>query len=156
MGENIGQTTEEAAEPVEKYLFSNNAFYPLALQHLYIDAGTWPDSGVWVESDVFEAFTVTPPPGKMRSQDEAGGPIWIEVPPLTDEERLASIERQRQQLLSLADVVTSDWRTELALGDISDADREKLSAWMAYKREVKSVKAGDAVAEGFKWPPKPV
>lgn len=31
-----------------------------------------------------------------------------------------------------------DWRTELMLGEISDANREKLSAWLAFKNDVKS------------------
>ncbi|EPH3079578.1 tail fiber assembly protein, partial [Citrobacter freundii] len=46
----------------------------------------------------------------------------------------------------------ADWRTELALGDISDDDRIKLSAWMAYKRAVKAVIAEDAIRDGFQWP----
>jgi hypothetical protein len=27
-----------------------------------------------------------------------------------------------------------DWRTELMLGEISDTNRAKLSAWLAYKK----------------------
>ncbi|MDC6989933.1 tail fiber assembly protein [Escherichia coli] len=60
-------------------------------------------------------------------------------PPPTKEELIAAAEYERQQLLAHADAVMFDWRTELMLGEISDANRAKLSAWLAYKNEVKSV-----------------
>ncbi|EPU1262473.1 TPA: tail fiber assembly protein [Citrobacter freundii] len=80
------------------------------------------------------------------------GPVWGDVAPPTHEQLLADVERQRTALLLYADTVTADWRTELALGDISDDDRIKLSAWMAYKRAVKAVIAEDAIRDGFQWP----
>ncbi|HFD4471041.1 TPA: tail fiber assembly protein, partial [Citrobacter freundii] len=64
-------------------------------------------------------------------------------------------ERERAQLLAYADNVTADWRTELALGDISDTDKAKLSLWMAYKRDVKTVNAADAILNNFLWPARP-
>lgn len=60
-------------------------------------------------------------------------------PPPTKEELIAATENVRQQLLTHADAVMLDWRTELMLGEISDTNRAKLSAWLAYKNEVKSV-----------------
>lgn len=65
--------------------------------------------------------------------------IAIANPPPTCEELIVAAEQVRQQLLVDADYTMLDWRTELMLGDISDANREKLSVWMAYKNEVKSV-----------------
>ncbi|MEB2744293.1 tail fiber assembly protein [Citrobacter portucalensis] len=59
-------------------------------------------------------------------------------PPPTKEELIAAAEYERQQLLTYADAVMLDWRTELMLGEISDTNRAKLSAWLAYKNEVKS------------------
>lgn len=52
---------------------------------------------------------------------------------------IAIAENERQRLLAYADVVMQDWRTELMLGEISDTNRAKLSAWLAYKNEVKEV-----------------
>ncbi|MGX8902594.1 tail fiber assembly protein [Citrobacter werkmanii] len=65
--------------------------------------------------------------------------IAIVNPPPTREELIAAAEQERQKLLAHADAVMLDWRTELMLGEISDASREKLSVWLAYKNEVKSV-----------------
>lgn len=60
-------------------------------------------------------------------------------PPPTQEELIQAAENERQRLLTAADAIMLDWRTELMLGEISDANRVKLSAWLAYKNEVKTV-----------------
>ena len=122
------------------YLFSasENAFYPTSLQHLYVDAGTWPEDGVEVSDEMFLVYSAMPPPGKIRGVIK-GMPAWTDMPPPTREELIAIAEQVRQQLLAHADAVMLDWRTELMLGEISDANRTKLSAWLAYKNEVKAV-----------------
>ncbi|MCB2241619.1 tail fiber assembly protein, partial [Salmonella enterica] len=47
-----------------------------------------------------------------------------------------------------------DWRTELMLGEISDANRDKLSAWLDYKNEVKAVDV-TTTPDNVNWPEKP-
>ncbi|EJA9025051.1 tail fiber assembly protein [Escherichia coli] len=68
-----------------------------------------------------------------------GGVPATRVPQPTQEQVIAAAENERQRLLNYADTVMLDWRTELMLGEISDANRAKLSAWVAYKNKVKSV-----------------
>ncbi|EQA2192073.1 tail fiber assembly protein [Escherichia coli] len=68
-----------------------------------------------------------------------GGVPATRVPQHTQEQVIAAAENERQRLLNYADTVMLDWRTELMLGEISDANRAKLSAWLAYKNKVKSV-----------------
>lgn len=70
--------------------------------------------------------------------------VWDGVAWVTDADAqrnaaIADAEKLRSQLLAHADEVMLDWRTELMLGEISDANKAKLSAWMAYKNEVKAV-----------------
>ncbi|ELJ4824482.1 tail fiber assembly protein [Salmonella enterica] len=48
----------------------------------------------------------------------------------------------------------ADWRTELALGEISDANRDKLSAWLANKNEVKLVDI-TTTPDNIIWPVSP-
>ena len=55
--------------------------------------------------------------------------------------------------MSQADAITSDWRVELVLGDISIEDKEKLSAWMKYKKAVEAVDV--ATAPNVSWPVQP-
>lgn len=77
-------------------------------------------------------------------------------PPPTQEELIQAAENERQRLLAAADAVMLDWRTELMLGEISDANRAKLSAWLAYKNQVNAVDINEALNEGFNWPQVPV
>lgn len=60
-------------------------------------------------------------------------------PPPTHEQLIQTAENERQRLLSAADAIMLDWRTELMLGEISDANKTKLSAWLLYKNQVKAV-----------------
>ncbi|EBQ1372734.1 tail fiber assembly protein [Salmonella enterica] len=75
-------------------------------------------------------------------------------PPPTHEELIQTAENERERLLKHADDVMLDWRTELMLGEISDANRAKLSAWLAYKNDVK---AADVTTdpEHVSWPVPP-
>ena len=77
-------------------------------------------------------------------------------PPPTHEQLIQAAENERQRLLAAADAVMLDWRTELMLGEISDANRAKLSAWLAYKNQVNAVDKNEAITEGFNWPNAPV
>lgn len=137
------------------YSAKNNAFYPVDMFSYYEAAGTWPDDGKEVDRELFVEFTCATPAGKVRQPGPDGLPVWADLPTVTMPELIALVEAKRQQLLFEVDTVTADWRTELALGDISDEDREKLSAWMAYKRLVKSISGESALAEDFAWPPQP-
>ncbi|HEE0140369.1 TPA: tail fiber assembly protein [Citrobacter youngae] len=109
-----------------------------------------PDNrGVTVYSTADRATTVINYIGEIRSgfttvapstqYDKWDGSKWVAD---TDAQRKAAIadaEKQRSHLLASADKVMLDWRTELMLGEISDANKAKLSAWLAYKNEVKAV-----------------
>ncbi|MHD0426029.1 tail fiber assembly protein [Salmonella enterica] len=71
----------------------------------------------------------------------------------------AKAETTRQKLLDAANSAIADWRTELALGEISDDDKASLTKWMAYIRELKSLVltgiSDEATFEKIKWPELP-
>lgn len=140
---------------MKNYRFYDNKFYAQALQTSYEASGTWPADGVDIDEPVFAEFSGKSPAGMVRGIGNDGYPCWVASPPRSHDELIIDVEAKRQLLLSYADTVTADWRTELSLGEISDDDRASLSAWMAYKREVKSVTAEDAFAPDFEWPVKP-
>ncbi|MEP8891729.1 tail fiber assembly protein [Enterobacter roggenkampii] len=134
------------------YSASKDAFFPIALREIYELAGTWPEDGVETGDDVFKKFTDTPPDGKVRGGGKDGKPTWVDAPEPTNQQLLDAVKLEQQYLLGYADLVTADWRTELSLGEINDEDKKKLSQWMAYKRQVKAIRAEDAIADGFQWP----
>ncbi|HDN7368367.1 TPA: tail fiber assembly protein [Salmonella enterica subsp. enterica serovar Chester] len=71
----------------------------------------------------------------------------------------AKAETIRQKLLTDANSVIADWRTELALGDISDNDKDSLTQWMAYIRALKTLDLSDVKDEAtftaIRWPALP-
>ncbi|EAY7431598.1 tail fiber assembly protein, partial [Salmonella enterica] len=65
----------------------------------------------------------------------------------------------RQKLLDGANSTIADWRTELALGEISDDDKASLTKWMAYIRALKTLDLtavpDEATFIAIRWPALP-
>ncbi|EAB1665106.1 tail fiber assembly protein [Salmonella enterica subsp. enterica] len=71
----------------------------------------------------------------------------------------AKAETTREKLLTDANSTIADWRTELALGEISDNDKASLTKWMAYIRELKTLDLAGVSDEttftAIRWPSLP-
>ncbi|EAA3680339.1 phage tail protein [Salmonella enterica subsp. houtenae] len=71
----------------------------------------------------------------------------------------AKAETTRQKLLDAANSTIADWRTELALGEIGDDDKDSLTKWMAYIRALKTLDLSDVKDEAtftaIRWPALP-
>ncbi|EJF30229.1 MULTISPECIES: tail fiber assembly protein [Enterobacteriaceae] len=82
--------------------------------------------------------------------DKWDGEKWVTDIDAKKKDDISDAELKRQTLLSEANNITADWRTELTLGIISDTDKEKLIVWMEY---IKAAKAIDtSTAPDIKWP----
>ncbi|ECQ3654944.1 tail fiber assembly protein [Salmonella enterica subsp. enterica serovar Thompson] len=68
----------------------------------------------------------------------------------------AKAEVTRQKLLNDANITIADWRTELALGEISDDDKVSLTKWMSYIKALKALDLTDVSDEAtftaIRWP----
>ncbi|HCB1864667.1 TPA: tail fiber assembly protein [Citrobacter amalonaticus] len=137
------------------YLFSPSTFgfYPSEMKDEYQRYGNLPTDVIEVSDSVRDKYNFVVPDGKQLGCKN-GRPAWVDIPPPTREELIAAAEQVRQQMLAHADITMLDWRTELMLGEISDANKEKLSAWLAYKNEVKSVDVSTDHAH-VSWPVPP-
>ncbi|EEI7369628.1 tail fiber assembly protein [Salmonella enterica] len=71
----------------------------------------------------------------------------------------AKAETTRQKLLDAANSAIADWRTELALDEISDDDKATLTKWMAYIKGFKSLDlkgiSDEATFNKIQWPALP-
>ncbi|ENB2661106.1 TPA: tail fiber assembly protein [Escherichia coli] len=56
----------------------------------------------------------------------------------SEEEQRLQAENQKQRLLHQAREKTQFWQTQLALGIISDSDKQQLMRWMLYAQKVES------------------
>ncbi|GAL52077.1 TPA: tail fiber assembly protein [Citrobacter farmeri] len=137
------------------YLFSPTTlgFYPSEMKDEYQRYGNLPADVIEVSDSVRDKYNFGAPEGKQLGCKN-GHPAWVDISPLTREERIAAAEQVRQQLLAHADITMLDWRTELMLGEISDANKATLSAWLAYKNDVKSVDV-TTDPEHVSWPVPP-
>lgn len=137
------------------YSALNNSFFAKNDVEKYEEAGWKIADVVDVTYDAYLEFIEDRTlQGKVRIAGDDGLPAWGDIPPPTQDELVVAAEQVRQQLLAQADATMLDWRTELMLGEISDANREKLSAWLAYKNDVKSVDVTTA-PEHVSWPVPP-
>lgn len=77
----------------------------------------------------------------------------------TMDEWQSKAESMRQSLLKEASDITTDWRTELQLGILSDEDKATLIEWMGYIKSVKildlSLVEDEATLDKVAWPEKP-
>lgn len=121
----------------------------------YTLANSWPDDAKDVDEDVYLEYAGEPPTGKRRVVDNFGMPGWADVPV----DYAGKAEAKRQNLLSVANEIINDWRTELQLDVISDEDKANLILWMAYIKELKSLTFDDINSqedfEAVNWPVSP-
>lgn len=100
--------------------------------------------------DLRPGFTLTSP---GTPYDKWDGEKWITDTAAQHSAAVAEANTKKSALLDEANAATADWRTELALGIISDSDKTKLIAWMAYIRDVKATDTSTAPNVAF--PSKP-
>lgn len=95
----------------------------------------------------------TTPTAPASPNDKWDGEKWIMDSAAKHQGDIADAEQHRQMLLAQVDELSSDWRVELMLGDISEENKKKLSSWMAYKTAVKAVNV--STAPDINWPVQP-
>ena len=80
---------------------------------------------------------------------------WVADPAYirTHEDDVRDAERKRAELMQEAEQVMSEWKLDLALGLISEEDKQKLIAWRLYVKELDALEL-DAAPE-IEWPPVP-
>lgn len=67
--------------------------------------------------------------------------------PVPEGDYVSEANAQRRELLELYSATTTNWRTDLDLDDISDADRASLKDWVAWRKAVEAVDTSTASAE---------
>ena len=140
-----------------KYLYVNNLAYPYELQSLYVEKGEWPEEkGVDIDEVIFrEYFYDTPPEGKYRCVGEDGLPAWVDIPPPTREEQIASAETKKQQLINQAnDYMNSrKWVGKAAIGRLKGEELAQYNLWLDYLDALELVDTSSA--PDIEWPTPP-
>ncbi|ELV7527134.1 tail fiber assembly protein [Edwardsiella ictaluri] len=101
--------------------------------------------------EIKPGVTLTPP---STPYDKWTGEQWVTDTAAQHAALVEDADAKKAALLNEANAITADWRTELALGIISDGDKTKLITWMNYIKAVKAVDTSTAPA--ITWPVTPV
>ncbi|EIH4663164.1 tail fiber assembly protein [Escherichia coli] len=140
-----------------KYLYVNNLAYPYELQSLYVEKGEWPEEkGVDIDEVIFrEYFYDTPPEGKYRCVGEDGLPAWVDIPPPTREEQIASAETKKQQLINQSNeyMNTKQWPGKAAIGRLKGEELAQYNLWLDYLDALELVDTSSA--PDIEWPTPP-
>lgn len=132
------------------YAYANNSFYPFSMREAYEVAGSWPATFIEVDDSVFDEFSVAPPVGKVRGTGGDGMPVWVDVPPPTEEELIAQAELKRASLRVQTDSEI-DWRQDAVdAGIATEEETTALSEWKKYRVLLNRINPDEA--PDINWP----
>ena len=117
------------------YSPSRNTFYPDEWRDNYEAAGTWPDDGVSVTTEMRNALVNKPPQGKVRVAGENGLPCWADAPELEQSaipmKALVAIELPL--LMQKATLAIAPLQDAVDLGIATSEEIERLNSLKAYR-----------------------
>jgi len=134
------------------YKFSKGSFYPYALRSVYEVSGTWPESGLDVDDDVFINFSVTPI-GKVISTDEKGFPCWGDIPPPSKDDLIKTAGFELQRYRTKANDYITPLQDAVDLGIATENELVKLKRWKEYRVALNRLDINQA--PDIEWPELP-
>ncbi|MTH48595.1 tail fiber assembly protein [Intestinirhabdus alba] len=135
---------------------SKNTFYANVLKEIqYMPNGAWPDDAIDIDDNLHHAYTSTPPDGK-RLGSEDGQPVWIDIPPPTDEELIAAADSEKQSLINAANnyMNSRQWPGKAAIGRLKDDELAQYNLWLNYLDALEAIDTSSA--PDISWPSQPV
>ena len=127
------------------------AFYENSLREIcYKQANAWPDDAVDISDQVAKIYMTTEIPAGKKLGSVDGLPAWIDIPPSTREEIIASNEAEKARLRTFADAEIA-WRQDaLDVGIATEEEVAELTAWKKYRVMLMRVNTGSP-----QWPKTP-
>ncbi|EOF8234675.1 TPA: tail fiber assembly protein [Yersinia enterocolitica] len=100
-----------------------------------------------------EAYKGVNPPFGQKLGDIDGRPAWVDLPPSTHEELVASANAKKSQLKATADSEI-EWRQDAVdAGDASEKEIADLAAWRKYRVALMRIDTSNPT--NITWPPAP-
>ncbi|UBX29857.1 tail fiber assembly protein [Arsenophonus apicola] len=136
------------------YSAKENTFCPAQFKQDYIDAGSFPEDACEVSEEVWLEFAGNAPPdGKERIAGQNGLPVWVDIPPLTQDERIVMAEKEKAILMKIASEAISPLQDAVDLGIITNEEFVVLQEWKKYRVLLNRVDT--STASDIEWPKKP-
>lgn len=133
------------------YSAQTNAFYPLELKDYYESAGTLPNDALEVSDDVFYEYSEAPE-GKYRQAGPDGLPVWKNIPPLTQQEKIEAAEAEKQSRIDQANefMNSKQWPGKAAIGRLKSAELSLYNLWLDYLDALEATDTSNA--PNIVWP----
>lgn len=142
---------------MNQYIFSakNNEIIPISLKELYVFAETWPDDAAEIPDDVAFEFLSPVPAGKMRSVGDGGLPCWVDLPALTQDQKIAIAEQDKKRRINVAnDYMNSrQWPGKAAIGRLKGDELASYNSWLDYLEELEALDTSSGLNPS--WPEDP-
>lgn len=131
---------------------STDGMYPVAMKHLYDEAGSWPEDGLPITQETYDTFNVAYPEGKKRGVVD-GVMAWVDLPGPTQEQLVDLANQQKQAKITAANAIFLEWQTKLLLNMATEAQKQAVKNWVNYVDAVKAIDPNDA--PDISWPEEP-
>lgn len=96
----------------------------------------------------------TTPLKPATAWDKWDGTKWVKDAEAEREAKIIAGEKERSTRIAEANSVSAAWQAQLLLGIITEDDKERLTAWMAYVQKIQRV---DVLSTPYvTWPDRPV
>lgn len=96
----------------------------------------------------------TTPLKPATAWDKWDGTKWIKDAEAECKAKIIAVEKEKSTRIAEANSVSAAWQAQLLLGIITEDDKERLTAWMAYAQKIQRV---DVLSTPFiTWPERPV
>lgn len=131
----------------------NNAFFPTGMIDDYVSAG-WDLSDLVVVADIlFDEFSGVAPQGKTRGVGGDGMPAWIDIPPPSQEDKVAQAESTKSTLQREAEEAIKPLERAKLLGIATPQELSLLTEWEKYS--VYLMRVDTSKPDQIVWPTKP-
>ncbi|HDV3818606.1 TPA: tail fiber assembly protein [Escherichia coli] len=141
---------------MNKYKWSAKhlAFFPESWLSSYEAAGWDLSDLIDVNDDVYMSFTSPPPSGKTLGA-KGGMPAWVDIPPPTHDELVATAEAEKQQRIEQANEFMNgkQWPGKAAIGRLKGEELANYNLWLDYLDALEAVDTSKS--PNITWPVPP-
>ena len=96
----------------------------------------------------------TTPLKPATTWDKWDGTKWVKDAEAEREAKIIAVEKERSTRIAEANSVSAAWQAQLLLGIITEDDKERLTAWMAYVQKIQRI---DGLSTPYvTWPDRPI
>lgn len=138
------------------YLFSPSTlgFYPIEMKAEYLTNGSLPSDVIEVSDSVRNEYNFAPPEGKQLSSSK-NMPVWVDIPPPTQDELIAEAEREKQQRIVAANdfMNSKQWQGKAAIGRLKGGELTQYNLWLDYLDALEAVDTSSAPDIEWSTPP---